>query len=85
MKIKLSKFYAYINSPGLQLIILNIREKGYPVSMEAKANIINSQGGIDVYSIELNGKIIWVSEKEFKENKFIERPITRKEIEEMGK
>jgi hypothetical protein len=72
-KIKLSKSYAYVKLP-FHIVILNNKKKGFQCSKKAKENLQNSSPDIrnEVYAIKMNEKIIWVSTKEFIENKFNE-------------
>ena len=75
MKLKMSKMYAYPKRP-LFLVIINSKKIGFRLSMKAKAELVeNGSGGNSIYSIKVDEEIIWVSNKEFKENNFIEFPI----------
>ena len=70
----MSKYYAYVSLP-MHTIILNDDKKGFRVTLEAKENLQKSKSGIDVYSVETSGEIIWISQNEFINNDFKEIPV----------
>ena len=69
-----STYYAFVEGPN-HLVILNTNKKGYRCSLESVKCLKKSISGSDVYSVTIDGEIIWVSVPEFNENNLTETPV----------
>lgn len=70
-KIELTKTYAEVRG-ALSLCYKNNKKQGYPLSKKAKKEFEKHKYYPEIYSVEYEGQIIWVSTQEFKENNFKE-------------
>jgi len=91
-KIKITDHLAYIARPFM-LIVLNDEELGYYLTkngiklghrctQKAYETLVEKKGIclIQIISVEIDEKIIWVTMQEFEDNNFIEREIKQKEF-----
>lgn len=80
-KLKMSGFYAYVER-NMHLIVLSDEKKGYECTQEAYEKLEFQKGiSLELYSVEIENKIIWVTVKEFDENNLVERPLKQSEFE----
>jgi hypothetical protein len=79
---KMSKSYAYVKGP-FSLIYVNNKKIGHALTFEAKKECKKDTlypgpcGNPIIYSVEVRGEIIWVSDKEFKQNNLKEVTIKK--------
>lgn len=71
---KMSNKYAYVTRV-MHAVIINNKRKGFPCSKEAAKLLLGEGSKANVWSVEIDNKIIWVSDREFKDNNLKEKPI----------